>query len=714
MGKKSLIIALIVLSFGFVSSAVYINDFDPNPPGADSPNEWVELYNDGAPVDLTGYNLTKGDFEVIQLAGIINRHIVFNWTPGGLDNVDENITLTNTLGIAIDMTPHVDDADETRSWARLSDGFDTDSDTDWALKTRTFNSSNDFTPPTINTQDFDPNVPFYTDGISLTANITDDFRIDSVWVEANWTGAFLNYSFATNVSNNYTYNITDPLTDGQIFSWRFHANDSSNNTVQGALQTTVLLTRTSVAVSPAAPDGLNGWYVTNPLFTLTANSSASQIFYRWGASADQLYTVPFYLILNGTLGGIETLTYYSVAAGRTETEQEVTIYGDETVPMFENLVPANRSDIETTLRPTISVRVDELYQQNSGIDLASIILTVNGVGVVPIITQDGLDVNVTYYPPADLPLGQNDITIYAEDNAGHGALFEWSFDIDPLTPLAMTINSPVEQNYSTGRVEIDIQLQNGDGDIEYYDWQDSRPRWKRFCRNCDSFDRAKNFRRGLHELTIRAIDSAGQYVEENVSFAIDTKEPRVSRVLPRSRAIVNGSEFYVRYSEDNLMGVELHYGNSEMGFRSETLLTCSSGRNQECSVDVDLSDYHGQYITYWFEITDVLRTVSSRVFNISIDVSNPQVIVNMPLSATYGRRVDFNVSVNEVVKTIEYYDADENKPRWRRLASNKDGYGEDRVRKKSFRGYGQHDLTVRAIDYAGNVGQQNVIITISS
>ena len=67
MDKRGVIFLLLVVSISFISASIVINEFDPNPLGADAGNEWVELYNTGSsPVDLTGYNLTNGDLEIIQ------------------------------------------------------------------------------------------------------------------------------------------------------------------------------------------------------------------------------------------------------------------------------------------------------------------------------------------------------------------------------------------------------------------------------------------------------------------------------------------------------------------------------------------------------------------------------------------------------------------------------------------------------------------------
>ena len=52
-------------------TGVVVNEFESNPPGADSGNEWVELYNSTAStVDISGYTLVAGSNEKIGRAHV--------------------------------------------------------------------------------------------------------------------------------------------------------------------------------------------------------------------------------------------------------------------------------------------------------------------------------------------------------------------------------------------------------------------------------------------------------------------------------------------------------------------------------------------------------------------------------------------------------------------------------------------------------------------
>jgi len=200
---------------------------------------------------------------------------------------------------------------------------------------------------------------------------------------------------------------------------------------------------------------------------------------------------------------------------------------------------------------------------------------------------------------------------------------------------------------------------------------------------------------GDNNITIRATDGFGTVNEENISLFIDSREPRISRTLPRRNSVTNGTGFFVRYTEINLKDVFVSWNPSEQ------LVSCNvPGKNQECTIDLDLTAFDGQEIEYWFNVSDDVRSVESRRTKIKVDTTKPNITINLPLNdSILDRRVQFNISVSEDVK-LEYLDNTTSNPRFRRLCSNCDEYGESRKRTKSFR-EGVHNLTIRATDKAG-------------
>ena len=77
MNKRFLILTVLFL-IPLISAQIVINEFvsDPNP----GDNEWIELYNDGIAVDLTGWTLNDGASWTKTLSGTIG--------PNGFITID--------------------------------------------------------------------------------------------------------------------------------------------------------------------------------------------------------------------------------------------------------------------------------------------------------------------------------------------------------------------------------------------------------------------------------------------------------------------------------------------------------------------------------------------------------------------------------------------------------------------------------------------------
>jgi len=191
---------------------------------------------------------------------------------------------------------------------------------------------------------------------------------------------------------------------------------------------------------------------------------------------------------------------------------------------------------------------------------------------------------------------------------------------------------------------------------------------------------------------------------KTVSFFVDSKEPRIRDILPEDGEIIPGSNFYIKYTEDNLESVKLYWKeDSEVDYNEEPLVECVSGTNEECDIDVPLGGHDGDKIDFYFELKDPANTVESEVRTITIDDTDPVVTIVSPVhEKIYAeRRVELTVGVDEPVETLEYSLDD---GRFRRLCSDCDEYD----RRKSFRD-GEHTLIVRGTDYAGNAANSSVV-----
>ena len=250
--------------------------------------------------------------------------------------------------------------------------------------------------------------------------------------------------------------------------------------------------------------------------------------------------------------------------------------------------------------------------------------------------------------------------------------------------------------------------------IVYIDYSDNNPKDKTLCSNCkgygDDKKKTKTFSDGFHDVTFKAIDNGIVFDFKTVEFMIDSKGPKISKTAPKKNSYTNGSNFYIKYTEDNCQFLYLSvYGvNSSFGSAE----SCQSGINIEKEISMDLSSFRGQEIGYQFSVSDVAgNTKESKLTKVKVDVVSPS-ISNLQTSIS-GNHVYFNITIlNEDKNTfdkVEYFDVSDSNPKWKTLCNSLNGV----CYKKVTFSEGDHDLTVRALDNAGNSATQNVVFTIA-
>ena len=131
---------------------VVINEVDVNPAGYDSKSviEWVELYNPtNRTMDVGGWTIgattgIKTTYKIPEGTKIKSGgFLTYTYGPLWFPDLSSTIQLKNKDGAVVDHTPLLRDIENNaKSWQRTTDGFDTDSNTDWTFKTSTPGSSN--------------------------------------------------------------------------------------------------------------------------------------------------------------------------------------------------------------------------------------------------------------------------------------------------------------------------------------------------------------------------------------------------------------------------------------------------------------------------------------------------------------------------------------------------------------------------------------------
>ncbi len=265
-----------------------------------------------------------------------------------------------------------------------------------------------------------------------------------------------------------------------------------------------------------------------------------------------------------------------------------------------------------------------------------------------------------------------------------------------ILPGDIEVYSPVQDNFYDNRMVL-INLSMS-ANVSYFKYADNGDgKLVSLCRKCDSYSKKKPFDDGFHELKILAIFDSGT-ITKYINFRVDSKKPIIKKTEP-VKGFTSGF-FEVEFQEENPVSLILHYGDSNPGMREQAvdLEACQNYKNRKiCQINVDLTDYDGQEIEYWFNITDVFgRSDESKGKKVEVDLSNP--IINYFDYSIKGRYATLNMSIDEKnFNSVEYRDLNSSKPLWRTLCPTlKEGICK---KKKSFR-LGEHNLQINISDDA--------------
>ncbi len=124
-------IFILLIAIPLVSS-IQISEFELNPAGTDTGNEWIEFYC-GEKTDLKNYEIINNDGNKINLSGNCEGYFIYVFEKQWLDNTDEKIILREN-GKLIDETKIADDSKNDDSTWQFCD--------EWVFKKETKNQKN--------------------------------------------------------------------------------------------------------------------------------------------------------------------------------------------------------------------------------------------------------------------------------------------------------------------------------------------------------------------------------------------------------------------------------------------------------------------------------------------------------------------------------------------------------------------------------------------
>ena len=272
----------------------------------------------------------------------------------------------------------------------------------------------------------------------------------------------------------------------------------------------------------------------------------------------------------------------------------------------------------------------------------------------------------------------HNLTITVNDTAGNVGKTTVYFTVDITSPIVI-ITSPTNSTYTQNSTTLIYSVSEGSVTV-YLDGTANNTA-------IPSSTILSNLSEGSHNLTIKAIDIAGNVEILTRIFTVDTVAPTITITSPTMTAYSQNS-IILRYtaSEEGLITIYLD-GNANIS------------SNPSNSLIPSIADgVHNLTITN----VDVFGNKGKKTVIFTIDTILPVITINNPKNSTYSQNnLIMNYSVSEGTVTI-YFDGIANVtsfPSGNSLSSIINGI---------------HNLTIYAIDDAGNTGRKTIIFTINA
>ena len=367
----------------------------------------------------------------------------------------------------------------------------------------------DLTPPTV---DFEIGQPYYTDGIN-------NYITSSTPLYINASDAH-NYTIHYRI-NNETEEIGDMnqnvvlflnnYTDGAYTIEYWAIDELGNEAIHQSIDVYLDNTspETSAVLTPAQPNGENGWYISNVSLVLTANDTGSgvnTIYYKINDGEWNEYNES----LSFTEEGIYIIHYYAVDnLGNSEAEKSIEIKIDKTAPTLDYNITGEEGDNGWYIGNVIL----QLIAEDAPAGIQEFKYRINN-GEWQIynesieISEDGVYV----------------IDFYAKDYAGNNASIEITIKIDKTPPSAThTLQGTYEEGKYTTDVKVTLTATDNKAGVKEIRYRLDGTSYT-ITGASGSFTVSAE---GVHIIEYYAVDNAGNTgAKKQVSFTIEkNKKP---------------------------------------------------------------------------------------------------------------------------------------------------------------------------------------------
>jgi len=260
---------------------------------------------------------------------------------------------------------------------------------------------------------------------------------------------------------------------------------------------------TLLSADPAAPDGDNGYYVTNPVITLSTEAGARTYFYLNGDDEEPKSYTSSFAVPEGT----NTVHYYSVDAS---SNREITLTRDFMVdtepPLADLTIKPDSPDSPAFNGWYVTVPTIKLSSSEDG----------------NIYYRWDEEKAEKYSGEVDVPEGEHELDYWSLDMAGNKGEVE-SFDVklDTMTPytiINLTPSNPHFGNDGWYNETVHVELFPNEAAESYYSWDGDHYQF---------YSNPVKAPEGAHILYFYSVDEAGnQEGIEEMLIKVDTESAR--------------------------------------------------------------------------------------------------------------------------------------------------------------------------------------------
>ena len=381
--------------------------------------------------------------------------------------------------------------------------------------------------------------------------------------------------------------------------------------------------------------------------------------------------------------------------------------GDTTAPTLTITSPANGATTSAT-HPTIT------WTASDASGIAYYLIVRDGGSWVQLSSGQ-----TSYTTVMSLADGSHTVTVRAVDNAGNykdaTTVFTVSTASADNTAPSLTITSPANgATIADKHATITWSASDASG-IAYYQIVRDGGNWVQLSSSQTSYTTIMELADGTHTVTVRAVDNAGNYKDATTVFTVSTASadntaPSLTITSPANGATTSATHPTISWTASDASGIAYYQIVRDGG----NWVTLSSGQTSYTTqyaladgshtVTVRAVDNAGNYK----DATTVFTVSTTMGSDVLADKTAPSLTITSPAygATVYAAHPTVTWTGSDA-SGIAYYDIVRDGGNWVRLSSGQTSYTTQYALAD-----GQHTMTVRAVDNAGNYVDATVVFVV--